>query len=136
MKDNHKKKNNIKILDIDPYLKPFEKDINLRVNQYKETKKALLSNYSNLESFANGNLFYGFHQCDGGWYYREWAPAAQALYLIGDFNFWNSESHPLKKIGNGNWEIFLSGSNTLKHMSNVKVRIVSKGESKDRLPLY
>ncbi|MGK0468046.1 alpha-amylase family glycosyl hydrolase [Clostridium sp.] len=136
MKDNHKKKNNIKILDIDPYLKPFEKDISLRVNRYEETKKVLLSNYSNFKSLANGNLFYGFHRCDGGWYYREWAPAAQALYLIGDFNFWNSESHPLKKIGNGNWEIFLSGSNALKHLSNVKVRIVAKGESKDRLPLY
>ncbi|MBK5239945.1 alpha-amylase family glycosyl hydrolase [Clostridium sp.] len=136
MKDNHEKKNNIKILDIDPYLKPFEKDISLRVNKYKETKKVLLSNYPNFKSFANGNLFYGFHPCDGGWYYREWAPAAQALYLIGDFNFWNSESHPLKKIGNGNWEIFLSGSKTLKHMSNIKVRIVAKGESKDRLPLY
>ena len=136
MKDINKKKNSIKILDIDPYLKPFEKDISLRVNRYKETKKVLLSNYSNFESFANGNLFYGFHHCDGGWYYREWAPAAQALYLIGDFNSWNAESHPLKNIGNGNWEIFLSGNEALKHMSNVKVRIVAKGESKDRLPLY
>lgn len=136
MKDNHKKKNNIKILDIDPYLRPFEKDISFRVNRYKETKKVLLSNYTNFESFANGNLFYGFHLDEGGWYYREWAPAAEALYLIGDFNFWNAESHPLKKIGNGNWEIFLNGTETLKHMSNVKVRIVAKGESKDRLPLY
>ncbi len=136
MNDNQQNKNNIKIFDIDPNLKPFEKDLDLRMNKYKKDKNALLSKYSTFESFSNGNLFYGFHSCDEGWYYREWAPAAEALYLIGDFNFWNPNSHPMKKTENGNWEIFLQGTQALQHMSNVKVRIVSKGVSRDRIPLY
>ena len=113
MKNSHMKKNDIKILDIDPYLRPFESHIRLRVNRYKVTKKSLLGNYSNFESFANGNLFYGFHLSEGGWYYREWAPAAEALYLIGDFNFWNPNANPMKKIGNGNWEIFCQANKRL-----------------------
>ena len=134
MKDNKNK--HIKIMEIDPYLKPFEKDIQLRVSNYTSCKKKLLHNNQNLQSFANGDLFYGFHLVADGWIYREWAPEADALYLIGDFNYWNSETHPLQKKENGNWEIFLPGLQALKHMSFVKVRVVAKNVSRDRIPLY
>ncbi|MGV8982086.1 alpha-amylase family glycosyl hydrolase [Clostridium sp.] len=138
MKDNENKKKNksIKIMEIDPYLKPFEKDIQLRVERYDFCKKKLLHNNQSFESFASGDLFYGFHLVTEGWVYREWAPGADALYLIGDFNFWNPQTHPLQKKENGNWEIFLPGVKTLKHMSHVKVRVVAKNVSRDRIPLY
>lgn len=140
MNDNENKTKNknksIKILEIDPYLKPFEKDIQLRVDSYNSCKKKLLQNNQSFESFANGDLFYGFHLVADGWIYREWAPAADALYLIGDFNYWDVNSHPLQKKENGNWEIFLPGVQTLKHMSHVKVRVVAKNVSRDRIPLY
>lgn len=134
MKDNGNKC--IKIIEIDPYLKPFEKDIELRVRNYTASKKKLLGNNQSFQSFANGDLFYGFHLSSEGWVYREWAPEADALYLIGDFNFWNPDSHPLQKIENGNWEIILQGHQALKHMSHVKVRVVAKNVSRDRIPLY
>jgi 1,4-alpha-glucan branching enzyme len=127
---------NIKIIQIDPYLKPFEKDIKLRLESYKATKKKVLGSNQSFKSFANGDLFYGFHLTADGWVYREWAPEADALYLIGDFNNWNPQSHPLQKIENGNWEIYLDGLDSLKHMSYVKVRVVAKGASRDRIPLY
>lgn len=136
MKNNFKKNNHIKIMEIDPYLKPFESDIKLRVERYTSCKKKLLGNHQSFEEFANGDLFYGFHLIRDGWIYREWAPEADALYLIGDFNYWNPETHPLQKKDNGNWEIFLPGLQALKHMSHVKVRVVSKNVSRDRIPLY
>ena len=123
-------------MEIDPYLKPFEKDIKLRVENYTACKKKLLHNNQSFQSFANGDLYYGFHRTADGWIYREWAPEADALYLIGDFNCWNHETHPLQKIENGNWEIFLPGVQALKHMSYVKVRVVAKNVSRDRIPLY
>ncbi|MBU3154576.1 alpha amylase C-terminal domain-containing protein [Clostridium estertheticum] len=134
MEDN--KNEHIKIMDIDPYLKPYEKDINLRMDSYTSSKKKLLGYNQDFKSFANGGLYYGFHLIDGGWIYREWAPNADALYLIGDFNYWDPHTHPMQKTENGNWEIFLPGVQSLKHMSCVKVRVVAKGISRDRIPLY
>src|SRR5665647_55621 len=136
MMNNQKKNKQIKLLEIDPYLKPFESDIQLRMESYTSCKEKLLSNHQSFESFASGDLFYGFHLIQDGWVYREWAPEADALYLIGDFNNWNPETHPLQKKENGNWEIFLPGLQALKHMSYVKVRVVSKNVSRDRIPLY
>ncbi|NNU77210.1 alpha-amylase family glycosyl hydrolase [Clostridium estertheticum] len=133
--ENNKNKH-IRIMDIDPYLKPYEKDINLRMDSYTSSKKKLLGYNQDFKSFANGELYYGFHLMKDGWIYREWAPNADALYLIGDFNYWDPHTHPLQKIENGNWEIFLPGVESLKHMSRVKVRVVAKGKSRDRIPLY
>jgi len=124
------------ILKIDPYLKPFQSDLKLRAERYTTCKKKLLGRGQSFDSFANGDLFYGFHLTKDGWIYREWAPEADELYLIGDFNYWDPKAHPLQKKENGNWEIFLPGVQALKHMSFVKVRVVAKNVSRDRIPLY
>ncbi|UWG97127.1 alpha-amylase family glycosyl hydrolase [Dehalobacter sp. DCM] len=126
----------LKILEIDPSLKPFRKDLELRINHYHEVKQVLLGNRISFRDFANGHHYFGFHQRNEGWYYREWAPAAEALFLIGDFNSWNRVSHPLSKKENGVWEIFLPYKNALLHKSLVKVHIKSKGKKLDRIPLY
>ncbi|MEQ8153503.1 MAG: alpha-amylase family glycosyl hydrolase [Clostridiaceae bacterium] len=126
----------LKILQIDPWLSPFKNDLMLRMDNYTNVRKALLGRKRTIKSFANGHLFFGFHMTKDGWYYREWAPNADELYLIGDFNKWNPTSHPLSKLENGCWEIFLPGKDALKHLSAVKVRVVANGESHDRIPLY
>ena len=36
---------------------------------------------------------------------RVWAPNAQAVSIVGDFNKWDEEKHPLERISeNGVWE--------------------------------
>ncbi len=125
----------LKILSIDSWLKPYEKDISLRMKRYREMKKAIVGETGSLRDFANGHHFFGFHKVSDGWLYREWAPAAEALFLIGDFNGWDRYSHPLSKRG-GYWEIFVPGKEALPHMSRVKVRVRSRGVERDRIPLY
>ena len=99
-----------RILELNPQLAPFSGDIDLRMERYHTVKKRILSGeQKTLNDFANAHHYYGFHHADGGWYYREWAPNAHHLYLEGDFNDWNKTSHPLKSVGNCNWEIFLEG---------------------------
>ncbi|WP_316817462.1 1,4-alpha-glucan branching protein GlgB [Pedobacter nyackensis] len=46
-----------------------------------------------------------------GTYFSVWAPNAQAIYVIADFNSWNRTSHPLnKRLDNsGIWEGFIPG---------------------------
>ena len=68
----------LKILSIDSWLKPYEKDISLRMKRYREMKKAIVGETGSLRDFANGHHYFGIHKVSDGWLYREWAPAADA----------------------------------------------------------
>ncbi len=42
-----------------------------------------------------------------GYVFRVWAPHAQSVSLVGDFNGWNSMASPLSRVGNdGVWECY------------------------------
>lgn len=124
------------ILDIDPWIKDYEDDINLRMNEYEKQKNRLISDGEKLSDFANAYHYYGFHKVKDGWIYREWAPHADGLYLIGDFNDWDRHSHPLTKINDEDWEIFIKGIRTIAHGSRIKVLVDTNGAISDRIPLY
>ena len=72
-----------KLLKNDPQLRPFEKDIGLRMENFHRKKAELLTDGQTLADFANGHLFYGLHKTEDGWVYREWAPGADAMYFGG-----------------------------------------------------
>lgn len=109
-----------KTLDIiknDPWLKDYEAAIVGR-HRHAEDKIAELTQNGkcSLSDFASGYLYFGLHRTATGWVFREWAPHATEIYLIGDFNDWKeSPKYKLKRIKDtGNWEIKLRG-NALKH---------------------
>jgi len=125
-----------RILELNPQLQPFAGDIGLRMHLYETTKKRLLPDGMTLNEFANAHNYYGFHRVRGGWVYREWAPGANQLYLMGDFNGWNKTSHPLKNLGNGNWQLFLRGGNSLWDGCKVKTVVDANLELTEHIPLY
>ena len=125
-----------RILELNPQLVPFSDNIDLRMNLYRNTKNRLLTAGQDLKDFANGHNFYGFHHVEGGWYYREWAPSADQLYLEGEFNNWNPTSHPMKRLDGENWELYLPGDDTLWHGCKVKTVVDYHGSRTDHLPLY
>ncbi len=46
-----------------------------------------------------------------GVYFAVWAPSAKAVWVMGDFNGWHKESHPLRPRGSsGIWEGFVPGA--------------------------
>ncbi|HMA13555.1 MAG: 1,4-alpha-glucan branching protein GlgB [Bacteroidota bacterium] len=48
------------------------------------------------------------HQGVAGVHFAVWAPSAQRVSVVGDFNHWNGRRHPLRARGvTGVWEIFL-----------------------------
>jgi len=57
----------------------------------------------------------GSHALDlngvAGTYFAVWAPAAKKVAVVGNFNQWNDQMHPLfpKPDGSGIWEGFLPG---------------------------
>ena len=125
-----------RILELNPQLQYYSRDIDLRMERYFQTKYRLLSKGQTLNEFANAHNYYGFHHVDGGWVYREWAPSAYQLYLEGEFNNWNKTSHPLKKLENGNWEIFLEGDKALWDGCKVKTVVDAFMTRTEHLPLY
>ena len=60
-----------------------------------------------------------------GTYFAVWAPNAQRVSVMGDFNHWNSLSHPLKvrEDGSGIWEGFISA---ISHGASYKYHIISR----------
>lgn len=55
--------------------------------------------------------FLGAHKIESGKYvFRVWAPHATAVYVIGEFNGWNEESSPMKRLNDaGVWEVCVDG---------------------------
>ena len=125
-----------RILELNPQLQSFAGDIDLRMFLYRSTKNRILGKDQTLNDFANAHNYYGFHHVEGGWYYREWAPSAYALYLEGEFNNWHQTSHPLKSIGNGNWELYLEGDDALWDGCKVKTVVDANLTRTEHLHLY
>ena len=125
-----------KILTYDANLAPFEKDIDLRMERYEKKKKELLPNGGTLADFANGSEYFGFHKTADGWYYREWAPAASKLWLTGEFCGWDRFAHPMNKLENGVFELFLPGTETLRDGMLVMTVVEHNGKILERIPLY
>lgn len=44
-----------------------------------------------------------------GWKFRVWAPAAKAVSVVGSFNDWRTEAHPMKRSAGGIWSLFIPG---------------------------
>ena len=125
-----------KILEIDPNLQTYKQDLDLRMENYNRKLGTLLLPWQTLSDFANGYEYFGFHQENGGWYYREWAPGAEAMFLTGDFCGWDRHAHPMKKRDGGVFELFLPGEDALTHGQQVMAIVVHNGQELDRIPLY
>ena len=125
-----------KILERDQNLLPFEGDIRLRMERYAAKKKELLPRGGKLKHFANGHKYFGLHKGKDGWFYREWAPAAEKLYLTGDFCNWDRHAFPATRLENGVFELFIPGVDTLKDGMKITTVVVHNGQELDRIPLY
>lgn len=75
----------LNIIKNDPWLEPYSDAIVGR-HQHAIAKEQELAGKKTLSDFASGYLYFGLHKEDKGWVFREWAPNATAIYLIGDFN--------------------------------------------------
>ena len=125
-----------RILELNPQLQPFAGDIDLRMAYYQQTKERIMPNGGTLSEFANAHHYFGIHHLEKGWAYREWAPSAHQLYLMGEFNQWNPTSHPLKKLDNGIWEIVFENDNDLWDGCKVKTVVDANMQRTEHIPLY
>ncbi len=129
----------LQLLIDDPWLEPYKDEINGRYERYISKLKDIKQEYGSLKQFASAYKYLGliYDKEEKGWWYREWAPEALSLRLIGDFNDWNNESHILEKEKHtGIWEIFIPEKKSLSHESKFKVQVHTNYGIVDRLPAY
>lgn len=131
----------LKLIETDAWLEQAENDIIARKNRFENALIEINNKYGSIEQFANAYQYFGIHFLpnENCWVYREWAPAANGLFLTGDFNKWNQYSHPLKKLDNGIWEIKINNGfykDVFIHGSKIKVLVRSSIGDHARIPAY
>lgn len=122
-----------------------EQHFRYRWEVFRNIKRAIEDNEGGMEEFTAGYRKFGLNRgtCDGkqGLWYREWAPAAKAAALVGEFNDWSpADDHWAFKNEYGIWELFLpdkNGKPVIPHRSKIKVRLETDGgQWVERIPAW
>ena len=132
------------LIQSDPWLEPYAGRVAQREEYYRRALARLQPTGGLLGEISQGHKYFGlnrgeFHGKPGVWY-REWAPAALQLRLIGDFNHWDRWATPTVRDQYGVWSLFLPDDkfgNRLVHGGKMKVHVVGEdSKGMDRIPAY
>ena len=124
------------IYDSDPYLAPYRERIDRRYRSIVFQKQETAGYGRRLCDAVNNHLYYGVHLENDSVVFREWAPNATAVYLIGEMNGWRKEDgYRLRNVGNGNWELRLPAGQ-VPHGTLFKWYVEWSGGAGERLPAY
>lgn len=128
----------LKLIENDTWLKPYTDIIGERAEYVKRRESELTDGgRMSLSDFASGYLYFGLHKTNtGNWIFREWAPNATTIYLVGTFNDWQkSDEYKLLPKDNGEWEIEIS-SHKLTHGDLYKLIVCWNGGEGERIPAW
>ncbi len=121
----------------DPYLAPYQGVLQRRRERRDQRLRQLTSGPGSLAEFACAHEFYGLHLHDEGWTFREWAPNATAITLVGDFSNWQKSPDfalqrlPGRAVWEGHWP-----RERLHHGERYHMVVEWDGGSGERLPAY
>lgn len=136
-KKNDEKPKLLPLFESDPYLRPhsgfydrFHQELNRVENRL--TKDGAIT----LKDFASGHEYFGLHKTSSGWTFREWAPNAVGVSLIGTFNHWQRTSEfQCTQIEHGVWELELP-KEAISHGDLYRLLVDWHGGTGDRLPAF
>ena len=127
----------LRIIENDPWLSPYQAAIEGRHDHALWRESELTGGKMSLADFASGYLYYGLQRTDSGWVFREWAPNATEIFLIGDFSGWEEqERFRLRRINDaGDWELRIP-LGMIGHGQHYKMRVKWNGGQGDRIPAW
>ena len=131
-------KKKLSILRNDPWLEPYEPAIEGRHEDVVRKFDQLTENTDgSLSDFANAYKYFGLHHLPkGGWTFREYAPNAREIWLIGTFSDWKtSDEYKLTRLDDGAWEINLP-EEALHNGDLYKMLVTWDGGQGERIPAY
>jgi 1,4-alpha-glucan branching enzyme len=124
------------IIKKDPYLEPHQGTIERRLQSAQMYISKVNSESGSLTDFALGYLYFGQHKDEKNWIFREWAPNASVIFLIGSFNDWKeTEEYRFSKKNNGIWELEIPLSK-ISHTEFYKLSIHWEGGKGERIPAW
>lgn len=126
-----------RFLSTDPYLNAYQEVIVRRIARISETALRLTSGHKRLADFAQGHDYFGLHFQDAEWVFREWAPGARAIHLVGAASNWKPiPEFALQRIdGQGVWEIRLPGDR-LRHGDLYRLHVACEKGVGERIPAW
>ncbi len=136
--NNHWINDTVKLLtERDPFLIPYTDVLSRRLKHILETEEKLISGRRSLSDFAQGHEYFGLHFRNGEWIFREWAPNASKVFLIGDMTDWqeNNDFNLARINDEGVWQISLP-ADKIKHGDLYRLRVHWPGGEGDRIPAY
>lgn len=121
----------------DPYLAPFAEILKRRATAASAKAAQLAKAPGSLSEFACAHEYYGLHRTRDGWVFREWAPNATAMWLVGDFSGWQvQDAFRLQRVpGRDVWEIVLAEPQ-LAHGQCYRLEVAWSGGRGERIPAY
>ncbi|NCU37741.1 1,4-alpha-glucan-branching enzyme [Candidatus Saccharibacteria bacterium] len=123
------------LIDLDPWLAPHSDTIDARRTYIERQQKKLLGGKT-VKDFALGHLYFGLHKVGQKWVFREWAPNAKKIVLLGDFNNWvESPEFELTRKLQGVFEITLPAS-ALQHLHKYQLHLYWEHGDGYRIPSY
>jgi 1,4-alpha-glucan branching enzyme len=79
------------VVAVDPWLEPYSDPLRRRFKAFQKWMDTLNQHEGGIGKFSQGYKRMGFNvTSDGDVNYREWAPNATSVHLIGDFSFHRS----------------------------------------------
>ena len=128
--------NRWKLVESDPYLTPYSQYFSYISDHRKSILKRILKEKQTLQDFAGGHEYFGLRSEGTEWVFREWAPNATALYVIGTCNDWQiNHDYAFSPIGNGVWELRIPKS-WLQHEGLFRLFLQWRGGEGERIPAY
>ena len=127
----------LKFVERDAYLAPYNLSIEGRHRYFLQRERELTKNgRQSLSDFASGYLYFGLHRTSTGWVFREWAPNATKIVLVGDFSNWEERpEYELKQMAGGVWERKMPRK-ALSHGQLYKMKVYWKGGCGERIPAW
>ena len=121
----------------DEYLKPYEGAIRGRAEHARARALELTGGTQSLSDWASAHEYYGLHKTADGWVFREWAPNATSMWLVGDFSNWKIDpAFECMRIPNSDvWEVKVP-LDKIHHGDNYRLEMRWEGGHGERIPAY
>ncbi|MGN0843469.1 MAG: alpha amylase C-terminal domain-containing protein [Kiritimatiellia bacterium] len=121
----------------DTYLKPFEAAIRGRADHAVARANELTGGKGTLADWASAHEFYGLHRTARGWVFREWAPHATSMWLVGDFSKWKIDPRfeCFRRPKSDVWECKIPAK-AIRHGDNYRLEMRWEGGRGERIPAY
>jgi 1,4-alpha-glucan branching enzyme len=126
-----------RLLEIDPYLKPYDQELKRRLEKYQAVEQGISEAGCDLLHFSTGHDDFGLHFKNNTWVFREWAPNATAVYIVGEMTDWRElPAYALQRSdGDGVWEL-RAPADAFWHGALYRLHVHWPGGSGDRIPAY